>query len=342
MLTEIRKNDKYAQDQMDTLLEKEGIRRDASIDYSCGIFDDDYELIAAGSCYRNTIRCTAVSSGHRGEGLLNRIMTHLMTVQAERGNGHVFLYTKPDSAQFFSDIGFYEIVRLDDLVFMENRRNGLSNWISGLERPDNDGKAAAVVMNANPFTLGHRYLAEKASEENDIVHVFVLREEAGPIPFEVRSRLVMEGTSGLGNLVYHDSGSYMISSATFPAYFLKDEEAAVKAQAELDIRIFSMIARELGISSRYVGDEPFSDTTRIYNDIMAEKLPGEGIDCVIVPRLKLDGAEVSASDVRQSIHDGDMEKAFRCLPQSSIDYFSSAAAKPVIDAIKAQSTVRHH
>ena len=167
MLTEIRKNDKYAQDQMDTLLEKEGIRRDASIDYSCGIFDDDYELIAAGSCYRNTIRCTAVSSGHRGEGLLNRIMTHLMTVQAERGNGHVFLYTKPDSAQFFSDIGFYEIVRLDDLVFMENRRNGLSNWISGLERPDNDGKAAAVVMNANPFTLGHRYLAEKASEEND-------------------------------------------------------------------------------------------------------------------------------------------------------------------------------
>ena len=32
-------------------------------------------------------------------------------------------------------------------------------------------------MNCNPFTKGHKYLIEKASKENDVVHLFILTED---------------------------------------------------------------------------------------------------------------------------------------------------------------------
>lgn len=32
-------------------------------------------------------------------------------------------------------------------------------------------------MNANPFTLGHEHLVKRASEENDLVYVFVVAND---------------------------------------------------------------------------------------------------------------------------------------------------------------------
>ena len=75
-------------------LEQEGIRRDGNLDYTCGIFNDDWELAATGSCFGNTIRCLAVSGRHRGEGLLNQIVSHLVEVQLARGSA-CLLYTSP-------------------------------------------------------------------------------------------------------------------------------------------------------------------------------------------------------------------------------------------------------
>ena len=49
-ISEIRKNDRYAVSQMDSLLKEEGIRRDENLDYSCGLYDEDYELVGTGSC----------------------------------------------------------------------------------------------------------------------------------------------------------------------------------------------------------------------------------------------------------------------------------------------------
>ena len=119
--------------QVRNLLEQEGIRRDGNLDYTCGIFNDDWELAATGSCFGNTIRCLAVSGRHRGEGLLNQIVSHLVEVQLARGSAHLFLYTKPDSAQYLSDLGFYEIVRVPgSLVFMENRRGGFDRYCASL------------------------------------------------------------------------------------------------------------------------------------------------------------------------------------------------------------------
>ena len=99
----------------------------------------------------------------------------------------------------------------------------------------------------------------------------------------MRKQLVLEGTAHLNNIIYHESGSYIISNATFPSYFQKDADAVMESHANLDLTIFVRIAQALGINCRYVGDEPNSQVTGIYNKIMAKKLPENKISCTIVP-----------------------------------------------------------
>ena len=156
-------------------------------------------------------------------------------------------------------------------------------------------------MNANPFTLGHQYLVEKASSENDVLHLFIVSDDSSLVPFEVRKKLVIEGTKHLKNICYHETGDYIISSATFPSYFQKDEVAVIESQANLDIEVFTKIAKVLNINKRYVGEEPNSLVTNIYNQTMLKKLPENNIECMVVPRKKYSDNVISASTVRQII-----------------------------------------
>ena len=335
--------DARTQAQMDALLRAEGIRRDKNLDYSCGVFDEDGALIAAGSSFKNTLRCLAVSSEHRGEGLMNQVVSHLLERQTERGNSHVFLYTKAKNDRIFRDLGFYEIARVEgELVFMENRRDGFSRYLKGLAATRREGKCAAIVMNANPFTRGHRHLVERAAAENDALHLFLLSEEAGPIPFAVRKRLVREGVADLPNVILHDSGPYIISSATFPGYFLRDEDAAILAHAKLDLCVFGKIAAVIGVTARYAGEEKSSHVTALYNETMAAELPALGIAFREIPRLTAEGETVSASTVRQAIHDGKLADIAFMLPESTRSYFESAEAAPVIAAIRRMDEARHY
>lgn len=344
MIVKIESWDSYANRQVDHLLEKEGISRDKNLDYTCGMFDDDENLIATGSCFGNTMRCLAVSDEHQGEGLLNKIMSHLMEVQMTRGNNHLFLYTKVKSAKFMESLGFYEIARVGtDLVFLENRRKGLESYCDGLRKTYTEGKTiAGIVMNANPFTLGHQFLVEKAAAENDVVHLFVLSENVGPIPFSVRNKLVREGVAHLKNVICHDSGPYMISSATFPSYFIKDKDDVIRVQAELDIQVFCRIAQVLGIQRRYVGEEKRSHVTAMYNAVMKENLPKQGITCVEIQRKEQEGEAVSASTVRQAIHDRDFEAMKKMVPDTTYAYFMSDEGAAVCRRIQAESNVIHY
>ena len=279
-LSQIFPSDKYSLAQIDALLQREGITRDAHLDYICALRDGDDEIIATGSCFGATLRCFAVSSGHQGEGLLNEIISHLMQVQYARGNTHLFLYTKVTSARFFASLGFYEIARVDGtLVFMENRRSGFPNYLKNLEKTKSSGVSAALVMNANPFTLGHQYLVETAAKNCDTLHLFVLSEDASLVPFAVRKRLVQAGIAHIPGVVLHDSGPYIISSATFPSYFLKDEAAVIDGHARLDLAVFTRIAQALNVTHRFVGEEPTSQVTGLYNKIMAQELPKAGVQC---------------------------------------------------------------
>ena len=396
--------DRKAKRKVEALLEAEGIRLDNSLDYTCGIYEDDGSLIATGSCCGNTLRCLAVSHSHQGEGLMNLIISHLVSVQFERGNTHLFLYTKSSAARFFGDLGFYEIIRIEDqVVFMENRRNGFSAYLDrlrreteksiksinrkaeeavkreigeavaggavedGMNRPskadtvDNGikqhakvraintvvkspAKVGAVVMNANPFTLGHRYLVETAARECDVLHLFILSEDVSVFPFSVRKNLVIKGTEDIPDICYHDSGPYIISNATFPSYFQKDERAVVESHARLDLEVFSRIAATLGITDRYIGEEPHSAVTSLYNELMETLLPEHGIRCHVIPRRRVDGEGsevISASDVRKAIQTGDEALLEKLVPESTLSWLHSKEAEPVVELIRQAQDVIH-
>lgn len=379
-ISEVSTLDSDTNEQIVTLLEAEGIHKDKNLDYTCAMFDEDMQVIATGSCFSNTLRCLAVSSVHQGEGLMNQILTHLISVQFSRGNTHLFLYTKCNSAPFFADLGFYEIAAIkNQIVFMENKRNGFSSYLEKLEQSSamqittleetkiltesnatnlqktlSSAKIAALVINANPFTLGHQYLVEKAARENDILHLFIVEEDVSLIPFSIRKKLVLGGTSHLPNIIYHDSGPYIISNATFPGYFQKDDQAVMESHAELDLAVFIKIAEALQITKRYIGEEPFSETTGIYNKVMAEKLPENGIDCIIVPRKQYIDTEnetqnsqshslpISASTVRQAIKERNFTLLKQLVPETTLWYFESEEAIPVIKKIQETKDVIHH
>ncbi len=336
--------DQRGQAQVDALLMQEGIRRDGNLEYTCGIYDEDYNLIATGSSFANTLRCMAVSHLHQGLGLMNLIVGHLIEQQVMRGNGHIFLYTKCDSAKFFGDLGFYEIVRIEgEIVFMENRRTGFSQYLKALEAQKKEGQSvAAVVMNANPFTLGHQYLVEHVAQAHDIVHLFVVSEESSLVPFLVRKRLVLQGTAHLPNVFCHDSGPYIISSATFPSYFQKDADSVIHSHAQLDLAVFLQIAKAMNITVRYVGDEPTSVVTGIYNQVMATSLPAHGIDCVIIPRKEMEGSPISASHVRIAIQQGNWAQLQALVPPTTYAYFASEDSASVVRRIQQQANVVHH
>jgi len=368
-ISQIKPSDRRGLRQMDALLAREGIERDKNLDYSVGMFDENYDLIGTGSCFGNTLRCLAVSSDHQGEGLLNQIISHLMDYQYQRGNIHLFLYTKCNTARFFGDLGFYEIARVDGkVVFMENRKTGFSQYLEHLRQetaaspaaaicsaavrsaavsgfaPDagTAGTIGAVVMNANPFTLGHQYLLEQAAAQVELLHVFVVSEDASLVPFAVRDRLVREGSAHIPNLIYHQTGPYMISNATFPSYFLKDSETVIKSHARLDIEVFKQIAGALGITCRFVGEEPFSNVTGIYNQVMKEELEKAGIGCTIIPRkADADGA-ISASKVRELIRLRRIYEIQSKVPETTYQYFTSPEAKSLLQKIQNADDVIHY
>jgi [citrate (pro-3S)-lyase] ligase len=348
-VSEIYPSDTRSFQQIDVLLLQEGLHRDQNLDYTCGIYDDDMNIIATGSCFSNTLRCLAVSSSYQGEGLLNKVITHLIEFQHNRGNRHLFLYTKCSTAKFFADLGFYEIICIaNQVVFMENRRNGFSEYLQALSGknptppPSPQSKIAAIVVNANPFTLGHQYLIEKAASENDLLHLFIVSEDASLIHFAIRKKLVIEGTSHLHNIIYHDTGPYLISNATFPSYFQKDEAAVITSHAELDLEIFKKISSTLGIQRRYVGEEPTSQVTGIYNQIMHAKLPQAGIDCIIIPRKEVNGKIISASIVRKALQDNAIQVLKDLVPETTLRFFQSEEALPIIQTLKNSGNVIHY
>lgn len=325
--------------QLDDFLRRQGIRRDAHLDYTCVMTDEGGRWVATGSCFDNTLRCIAVEASLQGEGLLAALVTHLLNVQVSRGHTHVFLHTRPDAAARFAVLGFHEIARAPGgAVFMENRRDGFAAYLRAL--PHAPG-AGAAVLNANPFTRGHLHLIEAAVRACGALHVFVVSEDRSLVPFAVRKRLVIEGTAHCGGVSVLETGPYLISSATFPGYFLRDGDSAVQEQARLDARVFLRIAQAAGIARRFVGEEPDSGTTRLYNRVLAQELPPGGVALTVLPRLAHAGRPVSASDVRALIRAGDLQAVRSLVPDSTWRYLNSPEAQPVLARIRNAPCVRH-
>lgn len=185
----------------------------------------------------------------------------------------------------------------------------------------NSNKIGAIVMNCNPFTLGHLYLIEYASREVDLLYIFVVEENKSFFTFNERIDLVRKGTAHLSNVVVFRSGKLMISSVTFPEYFMKDNSENMNIDSSVDIDIFArIVAPALGISVRFVGEEPLDYVTRCYNERMKEILPVFGIEFVEIPRRNVsdeDRVPISASLVRKYLKSNKFDEIKKIVPDTT-------------------------
>ena len=186
-----------------------------------------------------------------------------------------------------------------------------------------------VVMNCNPFTLGHRYLIEQAAKQVERLFVMVVREDCSLFAYAERKAMVEQGVAHLKNVTVIDGSEYAISQATFPTYFLKRLDDAADTQMLLDLDLFRRhIAPALGATVRFVGTEPTDRLTRRYNQLMHEVLA----DVREIARLEKEGNAVSASRVRKAMEQGDMSTIRQLVPPTTLPYIIAHLATQALQA----------
>lgn len=182
-------------------------------------------------------------------------------------------------------------------------------------------KIGAIVMNCNPFTLGHRYLIEQSAAKVDKLYIFVVQEDKSFFKFADRFELVKRGTADLKNVIVVPSGKFIISQRTFEAYSNKSKLQDQVIDASMDVEIFATkIAPALGITIRFAGDEPLDKVTKQYNDTMSRILPQHGIDFEVITRKESGGAVISASRVRKYLEEKNFEAIKEIVPATTYDY----------------------
>lgn len=307
------------------------------IEAAYGVFDENENLKGCGCCAGNLLKCFAVDESLRGQNALGSLVSRLMENRFEAGHYDLFVITRPKNKLLFTSCGFYPVAGTESVLMLENRRNGpekfYSRCLPGGAKPESNtltGGVGCIVMNCNPFTKGHLALITFAASRCSLLHIFVVEENRSAFPFEVRLRLVKEGTAHLPNVQVHPSGPYMISAATFPTYFLKEGEDAARIQSELDITLFaSRIAPIFHITKRFAGEEPFDPVTRNYNEAMIHILPKYSISFIRIDRITSDGPDgraevISASRVRRLLREGGVtDEVLALVPPCTAEYLKN-------------------
>ncbi|MDR1688179.1 MAG: adenylyltransferase/cytidyltransferase family protein [Clostridiales bacterium] len=217
----------------------------------------------------------------------------------------------------------YKGISEEELAQLEEYKRSLRE-LSVSQRAANM-KNGAVVMNCNPFTLGHQYLVEQAASQTDHLYVFVVQEDKSEFPFNERLKLVKEGTAHLKNVTVISSGRFIISTLTFEEYFNKSKIQSREIDTSLDITLFAKeIAPCLNICKRFAGEEPFDNITRQYNETMRRILPQYGIDFVEIPRKTTFGdMPISASYVRKLLKDHKFDDIALIVPKTTLEYLAA-------------------
>ncbi|MGG5415498.1 [citrate (pro-3S)-lyase] ligase [Edwardsiella tarda] len=333
VFTQVKRSEQKRIADITQFLRENGLNIDTSVEiFICAM--RDHKIIACGGIAGDIIKCVAISASARGEGLALTLATELVNLAYDLGRNNLFIYTKEENEEMFRQCGFATITRVPGImVLMENSKVRLQRYAENLATLRHPGKKiGAIVMNANPFTNGHRYLVRQAASQCDWLHLFLVREDTSRFSYEDRLALVREGVGDITNLTLHPGSEYIISRATFPCYFIKEQGVADNCYTEIDIKIFRQyLAPALGITHRFVGTEPFCPVTAKYNQDMrywleTPALPYPPIHLVEVARLTYHNTPISASWVRKLLVRKDLPAITPLVPEATRAYLARLIA----------------
>ncbi|MFA7075147.1 MAG: GNAT family N-acetyltransferase [Candidatus Izemoplasmatales bacterium] len=292
------------------------------------VYDDD-KLIGTGSIDQNVIKMIGVLPLYQGQNITSLIMSELTQRLYQKGIFKFFLYTQPKSKTMFSSFDLNLVVETHDIVMFENKLNPISKVLNELKQqlPQKKKSRAALVMNCNPMTNGHLYLIEKATQENDNVLIFLVEENRSVFSFEQRYHMVEQSIKHLDNIILIPSGPYIISSITFPTYFLKSLSLASMSYMMLDAIIFKQYFMPiLDIDYRYVGDEPLDPMTSAYNNTLKSIL---GLKLKIIERKTINDQIISASYVRKLAQEKRYDIIKTIVPKATYDFLVSPEGQAI-------------
>ena len=317
------------------LIESQGLLFEPEFDDLAGLFENG-QLVACGARAGYVLKMLAIAPSHQGTDALGGLVTKLILSAISAGHDTVFVFTLPQNVASFEALNFRLLVTHGKTALLEHGP-GLEDYLAGHASQITQGHNGAVVINGNPFTLGHLYLVECAAQRVDRLYLFVVREDRSVFPFEVRFRLAEEATVHLRNVTVLDTSRYAVSAGTFPAYFLKQLDEVAAAQMQIDLLLFAeRIAPRFRIACRFVGQEPLCPTTAAYNKMMAEVLGAHAIQCVELPRILAGGLPISATRVRKAFAADDLE-TLRCLvPPATLEFLQSPPARPIAERLRSK------
>lgn len=315
--------------QVEQFLVANGLRLDDDVDYMAAVYNlEGEDIVACGALQGNLIKCVAVDGSMREEGLSSRLISHLIATAYRQGYTTVRLFTKPSNQQLFQSLGFMLLAQAPQAILMENNARPLREYCQQLREHRRPGCCGVVVMNANPFTRGHRYLIEQAAQRVDHLFIIPVREDRSLFSYVDRRAMLCDGTRDMTNVTVLQGSDYVISALSFPTYFLKDLNDATDTHITLDLDLFVRhIVPALEVRCRFVGSEPTDALTRRYNELMHQLLPPCGIQVLEVTRLTDDRAQpVSASSLRRCLQQGDFYQASRLAYRTTVPYVLAQVA----------------
>jgi len=313
------------------LIESQGLRYEAGVDEQVGWYENG-RLAACGARKGYVLKMLAIAPEFRGTDILGALVTRLVLSGLSAGHETVLLFTRPENAGIFEALNFRLLATHGTAALLEHGP-GLEAYLAS--HPAAPGRNGAIVLNGNPFTLGHLHLVEGAAKAVDRLYLFVVSEDCSAFPFAARLRLAREATARLANVTVLETSRYAVSAGTFPSYFLKRRDEAAQAQMRLDLDLFARrIAPAFHVVRRFAGAEPLCPATRAYNAAMAEVLPEAGIALTEVPRLEAGGAPVSATRVRAAFAAGDFKALADLVPPSTLQFLRSDEARPIAGRLK--------
>ena len=146
-------------------------------------------------------------------------------------------------------------------------------------------------------------------------------EDKSEFKFADRFKLVQEGVKDFQNVEVLPSGKFIISQKTFSGYFNKENLQDVAVDSSEDVEIFAReIAPSLGITVRFVGEEPEDSVTRQYNENMRRILPQYNIEFKEIPRREINGEVISAKRVRKALHEKDFDTIKKLVPKTTLKF----------------------
>jgi [citrate (pro-3S)-lyase] ligase len=328
-------------EEVQEFLKRFELQYDSSVDYTI-VAREGAKVVATASKGKNIVKCFAIDNQYQGEGLSTQLLTNLINKMFDEGYFHSLIFTKLSNKELFRGMGYKEVAHTDKVILMEMGNKSIKKTLEKIIKKydiDTNKKRAMIVMNCNPFTLGHQYLIEKVANENDEVLVFIVEEDRSSFPFKVRYELVQKGTAHLKNVKVIPGTEYIISSATFPNYFLRKEDDSLIEYTKLDASVCGeQFGKILNINRRYVGDEPFCKVTNLYNNALKEILPQYGIEVIIVPRKEIENIAVSASKVRELLKEENYEEIKKIVPPTTYEFLISPQGKEIGEKLKASNS----